>query len=42
MGWAIGELDRPRDGVKDLLDTMIDHIPHPDVKVDDDFKMLIT
>ena len=42
MGWAINDLARPRNGVNDLLETMIDHIPHPEVNVDDDFKMLIT
>lgn len=42
MGWAISDLDRPRTGVNDLLETMIDHIPHPQVNVEDDFKMLIT
>lgn len=42
MGWAINDLGRPREGVKDLLETMIEHIPSPKVNVDDDFKMLIT
>lgn len=41
-GWAIKSLDKERQGVSDLLNVIQDHIPHPDVKIDDDLRMLIT
>ena len=41
-GWAINALDRPREGVNDLLETVREHVPAPDVDVEGDFKMLIT
>jgi len=41
-GWAIADLDAERSGVADLLDTIAEVIPAPDVDVDDDFRMLIT
>ena len=28
-GWAISDLDRPKTGVNDLLDSIVGHIPHP-------------
>lgn len=42
MGWAVADLKDEKEGVKSLLDAIHEHIPAPDVKVDDDFRMLIT
>lgn len=41
-GWAINDLEKDREGVKDLLDTIAEYVPHPEAKADDDFAMLIT
>ena len=41
-GWAVNDLKSEKSGVKDLLEAIHEHIPAPDVKVDDDFRMLIT
>ena len=41
-GWAISDLENKREGVKDLLDVIAKHVPHPDVDVEDDVRMLIT
>lgn len=44
MGWAVNNKDekiRPRVGVKDLLDAVLKHIPHPNCKLDGELKMLI-
>lgn len=41
-GWAISHLDNKREGVKDLLDVIAKYVPYPDVKIDDDVRMLIT
>jgi GTP-binding protein len=41
-GWAINELKRPREGVSDLLESVIKHIPYPKVDCNDTLKMLIT
>jgi predicted membrane GTPase involved in stress response len=38
----VNDLANKREGVTDLLDTINDHVPSPDVKIDDDFRMLIT
>jgi hypothetical protein len=38
----VSALDHKREGVNDLLDTIGEFVPSPDVKVDDDFRMLIT
>lgn len=35
------EKERPRDGVNDLLDVIVKHIPHPEVDQNADLKMLI-
>jgi GTP-binding protein len=42
-GWALNSLDekRSREGVSDLLDTMVQHINAPQVDVDGELKMLI-
>lgn len=40
-GWAIKDLASKRTNVDDLLDTVIEHIDHPAVNVNDDLKMLI-
>jgi len=42
-GWALNSLDeeRNREGVSDLLDTMVQHIDAPKVDVDGELKMLI-
>jgi len=43
-GWALNDLDpaRPREGVTDLLDTIVDAVPVPKVKQEGDALMLIT
>ena len=41
-GWAVSALDRPREGVNDLLECVREYVPSPDVDVEGDFKMLIT
>ena len=41
-GWAVSSLDSKREGVKDLLDVIAEHVPHPDVDIEDDVRMLIT
>jgi GTP-binding protein len=41
-GWAISDLEHKREGVKDLLDVIAKHVPHPDVDQEDDVRMLIT
>jgi predicted membrane GTPase involved in stress response len=41
-GWAISDLQNKREGVKDLLDVIAKHVPHPDVDIEDDVRMLIT
>lgn len=41
-GWAINDLESERVGVDDLLASIVEHIPQPDVDVDGDFKMLVT
>lgn len=44
MGWAVNnknESIRPRKGVKDLLDAVVENIPHPACKSEGDLKMLI-
>lgn len=41
-GWAVSDLKSKREGVNDLLDVIGEYVPSPDVKVDDDFRMLIT
>lgn len=28
-GWAINAMDRPKNGVNDLLESIVKHIPHP-------------
>ena len=43
-GWAVNDPDptvRPRVGVNDLLDTIVQTIPHPKVDADSELKMLI-
>jgi GTP-binding protein len=41
-GWAISDMDKEQVGVEDLLNVIETQVPHPDVKIDDDLKMLIT
>lgn len=44
MGWAVNNVDesvRPRVGVNDLLDAIVNKIPHPKVDQDAELKMLI-
>ena len=41
-GWAVDSLDKERSGVKDLLDTIADFVPSPEVDIEDDVRMLIT
>ena len=41
-GWAVSDLDKKKEGVKELLDAIRDNIPKPDVDIDGEFKMLIT
>lgn len=41
-GWAVRDLDDPRDSMKPLLETIYSHIPAPTVDKDGPFKMLAT
>jgi len=41
-GWAINSLDKKREGVKDLLDTIVKAIPAPNLDPTGDLKMLVT
>lgn len=41
-GWAISNLKNERSNVNDLFDTIIKHISHPKVDINDDLKMLIS
>lgn len=41
-GWAVSNLESEKEGVKDLLDVIAQYVPSPDVKIEDDFRMLIT
>lgn len=41
-GWALNDMTKERKGVDDLLDTIVESIPHPNVKLEDDLKMLIS
>ena len=41
-GWAINDMKKDRKGVIDLLDAVVENIPHPQVKIEDDLKMLIS
>lgn len=41
-GWAVDSLDKERSGVKDLLDTIADYVPSPEVDIEGDVRMLIT
>lgn len=43
-GWAVNSLDDEdgRDNVKDLLDTIVEAIPAPDLDPKGDLKMLVT
>ena len=41
-GWAVSNLESEKEGVKDLLDVIAKHVPHPDVDIEDDVRMLIT
>jgi len=43
-GWALNDLaeDRKREGVTDLLDTIVDAVPCPKIKEDAEPLMLIT
>lgn len=41
-GWAIKDLESDRVGVKDLLDTIVDEIPAPNLDPKGDLKMLVT
>jgi GTP-binding protein len=42
MGWAVRDINGVREGVSDLLDVIAEYVPSPNVKVEDDFRMLIT
>jgi GTP-binding protein len=41
-GWCAKELDDPRENVEPLLDLILDHVPSPDVQIDEPFAMLVT
>lgn len=41
-GWAIKNLTKEKKGVLDLFETIEDHIPAPNVDINDDLRMLIT
>jgi len=41
-GWAIKSLDGEREGVKDLLDTVVEEIPAPNLDPKGDLQMLVT
>lgn len=41
-GWAINELSKPRENVKDLFEAIVSHIPSPNVDQNGDLKMLIS
>ena len=41
-GWAVNDQSKEKAGVKDLLDSIVTSIPCPDVKLEDDLKMLIS
>lgn len=41
-GWASKKLNGSKEGVIDLLESIVDYIPSPIVDKTDDFKMLIT
>ena len=41
-GWAIKSMQKEKNGVSDLLDTIVEHIPSPNVNINDDLKMLIS
>lgn len=41
-GWAISDIDGERNGVQDLLESIRESIPPPDVDIEGDVKMLIT
>ena len=41
-GWAVHKLTEPRTDIKPLLDTVLSHVPKPQVDIDAPFKMLVT
>ena len=42
-GWAVNSMEsEEKDNVKDLLDTIVEAIPQPDLDPKDDLKMLVT
>ena len=41
-GWAINSLDNEREGVKDLLDSIVNDIPAPSLDPAGDLQMLVT
>ncbi len=40
-GWAVSELDQPRDGVDPLLDAILEHVPGPEVDADGPLQMQV-
>jgi GTP-binding protein len=41
-GWAVNDMSKPREGVNDLLDAIVDYVPYPKVDLAGDFQMLIS
>jgi GTP-binding protein len=41
-GWAIDDINKPRVGVNDLLESVIKYVPPPAVDINSHLKMLIT
>ena len=41
-GWAVSSLDQKKEGVKDLLETIVSDIPAPKLDPKDNLKMLVT
>ena len=42
MGWAINNFSKPREGIKDLIDAIINHVPQPKIADKKEFSMLAT
>lgn len=41
-GWAISDMNKPQEGVSDLLDAIASHIPSPQVDSNTELKMLVS
>ncbi len=41
-GWAVNNMSKPKENVNDLFEAIVEHLPHPNVDIGGELKMLVS